>query len=614
MVLRSVLVVRGGQKFWPDEVRYEGARSEVRLFLDGDILAAAKVAFGSADHLFFRVCAIVPALFEHLFHSGPWLPGLFFAATSTAVLWATGRLAREAGGGEVEQFFTVFAAATSAALFYYSRHFLSYDLSLFFFLLALALSMRLERSFWRSTRVGLWAAFGFLAYNGYWTLVPVTAGLYFATASNLRAFWVSAAGFIMGFLAPNIVTFVAARSLGVDLGASYASFSKTVVLGDYDEAWRFVGEYFWQTEGFNVAVFFAAICAILWAVFVRKSATGGIYALLIAIVVYSLIVVGADICHVFTVAARHVRAIAPFGAWAIGAALAWLFGQTRWGRIPVFACCCVMAFVAAGNFSKPLGQMFPLDFDAAAGDAILSDRAAGDGLQPLRIVNDTFLHNPDWNVPTPEGARILWSRPHPFNFIPYLFEGYGEKERTAYLQRERSMKVLRFDGVRPIGSFPYAFKLAFSPGLQSPQNLAEPILCSGSTGAGDLIFLQYLDSGAATIGYDHWGSAARVSMPFAFARGHEHSIIVIAPCLIGDGTTGEHGKQVGERWRHRVFVSVDGIVVMNAAAEFYATDEYKITVGLNLIGASTSQTSLELNAARFSAIDKNDWARADASQ
>ncbi len=166
LALRSLLVVRGGQQFWPDEDRFEFSRTAASDLLGGHLMAAARVVFGTADHVLFRLCAIVPASAEHVFNSGPWLPGLFFAAVSTAMIWATGLLARAAGGDERERFFTVLAAASSASLFYYSRHFVPYDLSLLFFLVALSRAMRPGRDLWSCTCVGLWTACGFLSYNG----------------------------------------------------------------------------------------------------------------------------------------------------------------------------------------------------------------------------------------------------------------------------------------------------------------------------------------------------------------------------------------------------------------------------------------------------------------
>jgi hypothetical protein len=329
-------------------------------------------------------------------------------------------------------------------------------------------------------------------------------------------------------------------------------------------------------------------------------------------VLYGLIVLGSDIFLRMTVAARHVRVIAPFGAWTIGTALAWTFGQAKWGKPVAIICSTLIAAAAVVNFSAPLIQIFPRNFPEAAGAAISSDRAAGDGLQPLRLLNDGFLHNPAWNLLTPPNAKILWSTPHPFAYVPYLFEGYDETRRAAYLQRERSMKVLRFDGVTPIRGYPYAFKLSFSPKLEDPSDVGNPILCSGSAGAGDVIFLIYHGMNTAQVGIDHWGSPARISHLFPFERGVEHTLIVIAPCLVGDAVNNPISRRRIGRWSHRVYVSVDGATVMNITADFYHSNEYSITVGLNLIHATSAQKSMELTAARFSPLQDADWFRAEA--
>jgi hypothetical protein len=609
-----MLVLGGGQQFWPDEDRFEYSRTAASDILAGHFLAASKVVFGSADHVLFRACAIVPALFERIFMAGPWLPGLFFAVVSTLMLWALGVLVRSAGGTEQERFFTVFAAAASASLFYYARHFVPYDLSLVFFLLALALALRPARTPWSCCCVGLWAACGFLAYNGYWTLVPVTAGLFLVTAPDWRSFFVSTAGFGVGFLAPNIATYLIARGLGFDLLASYAAFSKTTTQGDLDQAWRFVGEYFWQAEGINAAVFVAALFVAAWSAWRSSVSMGGIYAVLIAMVLYTLIVLGSDVFLRITVAARHVRVVAPFCAWTAGAALAWIAGSGRGGRSVALGCSALIALDAACNFSAPLTQVFPRDFYRHARSAIISDREAGDGLQPLRVLNNWFFHNPAWNSPTPPDARILWSSPHPFAYVPYLFEGYSEASRARYLMRERSMKVLRFDGATPIRGFPYAFRLTCSPLRQDTPEVFEPILCSGSNGAGDVIFLYSRSDGTAQVGLDHWGSSdTHLTHSFPFERGREHTFVVIAPCLVGGAAGDPASRRRTEWWSHHVYVAVDGAAVMNIKADYFPSKEYEVTVGLNLIGSNSAEFSMQIDTARFSALKDSDWARAESA-
>jgi hypothetical protein len=412
-----------------------------------------------------------------------------------------------------------------------------------------------------------------------------------------------------------LAAYAIAKGLGVDLLASYAAFSKTTTQGDLDQAWRFVGEYFWQAEGVNAVVFVVALPLTIWAAWRNRASMGGIYGALVSMVLYSLIVLGSDVFLRITVAARHVRVVAPFCAWTIGALLAWIAGRGWWGRSVAIVSAVLIAVVGARNFSAPLSQVFPRDFYRDARSAIASDRAAGDGLQPLRILNDWFFHNPAWISPTPPEARILWSRPHPFAYIPYLFEGYDEGRRMLYLMRERSMKVLRFDGVNPIREYPYAFKLTCSPLVVETPEVFEPILCSGSTGAGDLIFLYSHSDGTAQVGLDHWGSTdTHISKAFPFERGHEHTFVVIAPCLVGGQASEPAIRSRTEWWSHHVFVSVDGVTVMNIDAKYFPAKEYEVTVGLNLTGASSSETSLQIDAARFSALQESDWAKAEASR
>ncbi len=317
-----------------------------------------------------------------------------------------------------------------------------------------------------------------------------------------------------------------------------------------------MGEYFWQAEGANVLILSAAVCVTVWAAFSCRGVMGGIYAALITMVLYGLIVLGSDVYLRIAVAARHVRVLAPFCAWTIGAALAWVAARGRWGRGAAMATSALMVCVAAGNFLAPVTQVFPRDFDTAARSAILASRSAGVGLQPLRIQNNWFLHNPAWNQPPPADARVLWSRPHPFAYIPYLFEGYDEARRAAYVQGDLSMRVLRFEGATPIQGYPYAFRLSFVPGPLDVSTVGgQPIVSSGSTGAGDVIFLLSQPDNTARIGVDHWGHEGSVSEPFAFERGREHTLAGTSPRALVGPLSAKRTRNQNEGWSYGRTVS-----------------------------------------------------------
>src|SRR5688572_21902230 len=42
---------------------------------------------------------------------------------------------------------------------------------------------------------------------------------------------------------------------------------------------------------------------------------------------------------------------------------------------------------------------------------------------------------------------------------------------------------------------------------------SEPLITSGRTGAGDFLFVRYLEGGAVSFGYETWGDAGQLSKP-----------------------------------------------------------------------------------------------------
>lgn len=358
----------------------------------------------------------------------------------------------------------------------------------------------------------------------------------------------------------------------------------------------------------------AALITSIWIIMRKNASMGATYGVTIAVVLYGLIVLGSDIFHRFAVSARHVRAIAPFFVWVTGAVLAWMATKGKQGLAVSSAVCALMLVFGARNFIGPLQQIFPRNFINVARAMIVSDREKGGGLQPLRFMNDHFLNFPAVVLPTPVDAQLFWSCPHPFDYAPYLFEGYSEAYRQAYLERDRSMKILKFKGVKPIQGFPFAFKMSYSPELSYNSDRPEPILASGVCGSGDLIFVKYLPGKCAQVGLDHWGAVAPVSQPFQYERGLEHTWVVIAPCLFSNDSSDEVVRRRTERWSHRVYVSVDSAPILDIGAEFYPSSKNSVTVGLNLIGSTGAVVSLNMRQASFSALNDADWAKAESGR
>ncbi len=172
-LLRLTIVLRGVPAGWPDEDRFAALAKQLDTYFAGETLAALRgVTFASPEHILFRILAIFPALLEVRI-SRPLLGCLesVLPRYRPQSLWSIGRLAIAAGGSDMEQCFVLMVGLSCASLFYYSRHFFPYDLSLLFLPFCQgALAFRPNRSFWLSFRgLSLWVACGFLVYNRYWT-------------------------------------------------------------------------------------------------------------------------------------------------------------------------------------------------------------------------------------------------------------------------------------------------------------------------------------------------------------------------------------------------------------------------------------------------------------
>jgi len=118
---------------------------------------------------------------------------------------------------------------------------------------------------------------------------------------------------------------------------------------------------------------------------------------------------------------------------------------------------------------------------------------------------------------------------------------------------------------------------------------AEPLVVTGRPGAGDFIYLRYLDHNRARIGYDCWGKGGPQSEDFAVAPG--------VPLLV-QVSLGSLYPETGPAWRDlpaatqaqarsRVRVRVNGRVVLDAPAHPHPSTPAEVFVGMNPLGGST---------------------------
>ena len=591
--LRGWIAVRGGQWFWPDEGRYGTAQAVAREFFKGQFHRGLVRLFEQADHLLFKVVSVVPALIEQGFKGAAWVPALFFAAVSTWMVWLVGRVARAAGADDREELLAVFFAAGTTSLFYYARHLFPYDLALGFKLAALTWGLSPQTGWWRSLLTGVCAGFCFLSYNGYWTLSAVVLLIHVGGGwRSYRAWFLRGGWALVGLVLPVVAVLGIGQALSENLGASYLAFAKTVQQGDFGIAWRFTAEYFWETEHFVVVAWAVALCVAIGLLWRRAGERRARLWLAGVALLYAALVAASDVVPKFAVSARHVRVMAPFCCLLL-AAVVEVGLRRNWFKIWAVNLMAVGLIVQAGfNFRKPLGQSFPIEFRPQA-ERFLKEATSRD-LGPYKIINANFLHNPDWASPAPDLGEMVFRRAHPFQFSPYLYEGYTEEARGRYRQRDLSMRVVRLAAGGPaFAGFPGVMRLTFQLPTPPMPYVAEPLLTTGRTGSGDVLFFDYPrpseNPSVIRIGHDHWGGGAILSKEITVERSKPHALLIVFGSLF-PAETDEFFAAHPDReiLKRRLYVILDGAVVFDEARDFNPSRPDEIMIGYNMIGASTT--------------------------
>lgn len=108
------------------------------------------------------------------------------------------------------------------------------------------------------------------------------------------------------------------------------------------------------------------------------------------------------------------------------------------------------------------------------------------------------------------------------------------------------------------------------------RRMSEPLLSTGETGRGDLVYVTYQDERHVTFGHDHWGLGGAQSAPIEVDLSVDHTVEVRCPPLLGPGAP--------PGWSLRL----DGREVLANLELFHPCEPDTIAVLANEIQASTS--------------------------
>jgi hypothetical protein len=585
--LRVWLACGGGQMFWPDEGRYVLSEIAAADIWQGHWHAAASQLLGQGQHTLFPDFGLVPALAERFtgLHR-PLIASYFsiFSVLAILLIWA---IARRAGAGEAEALWAAFLAACANSLFYYSRHFFPYDISLCAMLWALWLGMGAWS--WRnSVLVGAVAGLGFLTYNGYWWLGGCVLILHALLGpGGLKRLPVRAVGAGGALAAVILLVFVLSRALGHNLVGEDAQ-GAAVVFGDFSSGPRLIVEYLWQAEGGLILLLGAASGYGFYSAWRDRRADrlawygGGI-----VLVVAGLVVLSDPV--LIPVFGRRVREVMPFLCLSAALGIVRFVGDRgrRW-RVWTAAIALLAGALAAWNFSGPLRQVFPDGFRQLAAAAASHQS----GYQAYREVFVRSLQDGPLDDTLPPFPTIL-RRSHPLQFRPYQDEGFDPGRLAEINRRDVAMRLLGLPGhfESVAGRWqgypgPVRLRVRFPA---TSIGLAQSLLATGRTGRGDIFYVRYVDAGHVRFGLDHWGVSATNSAPIAVDYAQPHVLDLFAGFLLPPAENPPQGPDHAFfLQRGRLVLLLDGRPVFSMAEAFYPVPPATITFGMSFIGGSAA--------------------------
>lgn len=439
-ILRWILIIKGGQFYFPDESRYGITQDAMVLLLEGKARTALLTLVDELAHVGFKLTALIPAFFENIFDTTLTLPAIFFSFFSILNLLLIWKIALKAGASIRVADYALLIAAFSQVLLYYSRHIFPYDQAMFFGLSALYIALGNNAKPTVSILCGTLSFLCLVTYNGYWaiTIFPMIVNIFNGAKEK---YWIvkRPALLALGFLMPLAILLMVCFVIGKDFFSDYGVYLQKIVQGSFSEGWSLPFEYFWHAEhGFFAIVGFLTFVALF--LFFRKRNKFLYIALGGTLFVYLCLVIPSNLTHTFVVYARTARQLMPFlvlaaayglsyfhewkpgSSWLVNITIAFFFIQATWNYGLAYK------IIYPGEFVQKAQEQYP-GFEISSKMmrfyAPLVCKNNG-----LIAKNYHYIYTWPQLAPTVQGD-ILMRTPHPINVLHYQYDGYTPAERGA---------------------------------------------------------------------------------------------------------------------------------------------------------------------------------------
>ncbi|MCY4538705.1 MAG: hypothetical protein OXE52_10800 [Chloroflexi bacterium] len=465
-LLRLLLIVNGGQFYFPDESRYQrrSVNAAESLF-QADFRSAIDQVLAYDKHHGFTAVGLVPAIVHRaIFYLNPppgfswttyWLSrdndyrvsALIFAIPSALSIGLIYLLARRAGAGETEALIAAFLLAASNTFFIFSKHFLPLDSSLLIGLAALWLAIdKRETSPKHAIAVGIATFLCVWVYYGHITFVLMIVMIFCGYfAPNLRAAASRAFGMAAGALLIAMPLFLySSFVLDIDIVSEAIEFSESVAQGEYFDGSVFPILYLGNAEA-GIALVWMIGVIIAAGMLARQPRSPDLqrvklwFAILITL--YLLMVLFSAGLQMFVVYGRIARTLVPFLVMLSAFALTPCLMSRGKKAFAVFVG--VISILALANFVPAIRLEYFIevakraeqDYGELSYETELSYPALPFGVygeeNPLlryKLLNAGYYYPISEPRDLPQG-EVLMQVAHPFNHRPWQYEGMTREMR-----------------------------------------------------------------------------------------------------------------------------------------------------------------------------------------
>ncbi len=171
--------------------------------------------------------------------------------------------------------------------------------------------------------------------------------------------------------------------------------------------------------------------------------------------------------------------------------------------------------------------------------------------------------------PAAPDSAVIGFNAHRASTATQRFSGRVVSARSVELA---SLPPLILDGERGAVEMTVAFPTHV-------MGVTDPLVVTGLTGAGNIIYVRYLDAKHVSFGFDHWGIGAINGAPVEIDYGQSHRLEVTMGSLYAPG--------VREELRTLIRVKLDGKTVLEGKSPTHPSTPGQIRLLENLIGGST---------------------------